>query len=78
MSIEDGQVRMMARQIADVTTPLASAGRIAAADHRIALSNHDSDIDHKQTGRRLKLHKKGNMLGTGVQVMPKKKTTSGR
>lgn len=59
---EDGQVRMMTFQFADVTEPLACAGRIMAKGHRIGLDDHEAYIEHKPTGRRVNLHEEGNVF----------------
>lgn len=65
MTTEAGQARMMSFQVADITKPLAPAGRIMTKGHRIVLNDHDAYIEHKQTGRRVKLHNKGNILSCG-------------
>lgn len=53
---------MMTLEVADVTKPLASAGRISAKGHRIVRGDHDAYKERKQTGHRVKFCKKGNVL----------------
>lgn len=65
----------MTSQIADVTKPLASAGRIIGKWHRIVLGGEDVDVQRKATGRRVTLrnrqlvcdegpdHEERNMIG---------------
>lgn len=60
----------MTFQIADVTKPLASAARSTAKGHRIVLDDKDAHIQHKATGCRTKLHKKGNMFVMRVRTKP--------
>ena len=67
---ESGELRTMTFQVADVTKPLASAGRITARGHRIVLDDDDSYIMHKTTHRKVPLYKKGNVFVMRVNVMP--------
>lgn len=61
---------MMTLQTADVTEPFASAGRITAKGHRVVLDDVGAYIEHKASGRLVKLHQKGNVFIMRVQVMP--------
>ena len=53
----DGEKRIMTFQIAEVTKILASVSRIVATGHRIIFDSPDigSYIEHKDTGRKIKL-----------------------
>lgn len=73
MRIEDGDAPVMTFQVADVTKPLASAGRITSRGHRILLDDDDDDdayIQHKESKRKVRLHKKGNAFVMRMRVMP--------
>lgn len=53
MRTEAGDTRVRTFQIADVTKPLASAGRITSKGHIIVLDEEDSYIQHKESGRKV-------------------------
>lgn len=61
---------MMTFQIADVTKPLVSEGRITAKRHRRVLDCVDAYVEQKATGMRVKVHKQGNVLIMRAKVMP--------
>lgn len=62
----------MTFQVADVVKPLASSARITSKGHRIVLDDYDNDtyILHKSTGKKIKLHKKGNVLIIKLTILP--------
>lgn len=70
MRTEAGDTGAMAFQVADVTKPLAWAGRITSNGHRIVLADEDSYIQHKATGRKIRLHKKNNVFVMRMQIVP--------
>lgn len=65
-----GDTRTMTFQVADVTKPLAPAGRITSKGHRIVLDDDKAYIQHETTGRKIQLHKKGNVFVMGMTIMP--------
>lgn len=72
-SVEHGQVRKMTFQVANITKPLASAGRSTAAKrHPVLLDDQGAYIEHKHTGRRVKLDTKGDVSVMRVNIMPEK------
>lgn len=52
----------MTFQLANVTKPLAPAGRITGRGHRIVLDEDNAYILHKATNRKVPLYKKGNVF----------------
>lgn len=70
MRNEGGETRIMTFQMADMTKPLVSAGRITAKRHRIVLDDDDAYSLHTPTGRKVKLHKKDNVVVMKMQIMP--------
>lgn len=71
---ESGELRTIAFQIANVTKPLASAGRITGRGHRIVLDDDNAHILRRATNRKFPLYKKGTMFVTWVSVMPPETT----
>lgn len=70
MRTEGGDTRTMTFQVADVTKPLASAGRPTSKAHMIVLDDDNSCILHKTTCRSVKLLKKGNVFVMRMPIMP--------
>lgn len=72
MRTEDGETRVMTFQVAGVTKPSASAGRITSRGHRIVLDDDDAYIQHKESKRKVCLHKKGNAFVMRMEIMPRR------
>lgn len=70
MRIEDGETRVMTLQVADVTKPPASAGRIRSRGHRIVLDDEEAYTQHKESKRKVKWHKKGDVFTMRTEIMP--------
>lgn len=59
---ENGDLRRLCFQIAKVTKPLISAGKITAKNHRVVLDDDDAYIEHKITGVRTPLYKRNGVF----------------
>lgn len=71
-------MRTLTLQVADATKPLASAGRSTSKGHTIVLDGVDAHILHKDSDKRIRLHKKGNLLVMRTAVLPPTKTNDAK
>lgn len=69
MRAEEGEVRTMTFQVADVTKPLASVGRTTSKGHMVVVDGVESHIMHKAVGRRIRLHKTGSVFVMRMKIM---------
>lgn len=79
MRTEEVQLRAMTFQVADAMKSPSSAGRITSKGHRVVLDDEGPCILHKRTGRKIRMHKKGNVFTMKMNIMaPEEKVSDAR
>jgi hypothetical protein len=72
---EEGHRCGLTWQIADVERPLVAVSHLSAAGNRVILEKDGGEVVHEETGRKIKLQKKGGVYVMKLWVAPRKKTS---
>jgi hypothetical protein len=72
---EEGHRCGLTWQIADVERPLVAVSHLSAAGNRVILEKDGGEVVHEETGRKIKLQKKGGVYVMRLWVAPRKKTS---